>query len=94
MALEPRPLSELLAAQAGLTQPPSLSRLARSGIRVVHPGMCVLPAAPCRNIGSSLGALCRGELAPADDRSIAIVGTRRATPYGRQAAERIAAELA
>jgi DNA processing protein len=36
----------------------------------------------------------RGELLPTDDRSVAIVGTRRATPYGRQAAERIAAELA
>jgi len=36
----------------------------------------------------------RGELAPADDGSVAIVGTRRASPYGKQAAERIAAELA
>jgi DNA processing protein len=31
---------------------------------------------------------------PVDDASVAIVGTRRATPYGRQAAERIAAALA
>lgn len=36
----------------------------------------------------------RGELRPTDDLSIAIVGTRRATAYGRQAAERISGELA
>jgi DNA processing protein len=36
----------------------------------------------------------RGELAPADDWAIAVVGTRRASPYGRQATERIVEDLA
>ena len=36
----------------------------------------------------------RGELAPADEVAVAIVGTRRATPYGRQAAEHFATDLA
>ncbi len=36
----------------------------------------------------------RGELLPEDDLSVAIVGTRRATAYGRQAAERFAQGLA
>ncbi len=36
----------------------------------------------------------RGELLPEDEWALAIVGTRRATPYGRQAAEQFAAELA
>jgi DNA processing protein len=36
----------------------------------------------------------RGELEQADEWSVAIVGTRRATPYGRQAAEHFAADLA
>lgn len=36
----------------------------------------------------------RGELAPEDEWSVAVVGTRRATPYGRQAAEHFASELA
>lgn len=35
----------------------------------------------------------RGEIRPTDDLAIAIVGTRRASPYGRQAAERIGADL-
>jgi DNA processing protein len=36
----------------------------------------------------------RGTITPDDDWAVAIVGTRRATSYGRQVAERIARELA
>ena len=36
----------------------------------------------------------RGELTPDDERSIAVVGTRRATPYGREMAQRLASDLA
>jgi DNA processing protein len=36
----------------------------------------------------------RGELKPDDEWAVAIVGTRRATPYGRQAAEHFAGDLA
>lgn len=36
----------------------------------------------------------RGDLQPADEWAVAIVGTRRATPYGRQVAEQFATELA
>jgi DNA processing protein len=36
----------------------------------------------------------RGELLPEDEWAVAIVGTRRASPYGRQAAEHFATDLA
>lgn len=36
----------------------------------------------------------RGELAPRDTAAVALVGTRRATPYGKAVAERLASELA
>ena len=36
----------------------------------------------------------RGELLPEDERSIAVVGTRRATPYGREMAHRLATDMA
>lgn len=36
----------------------------------------------------------RGQLLPADERAVAIVGTRRCTPYGKRMTERIAAGLA
>ena len=53
----------------------------------------VIPAAPGRN-SVALGPVYARQAGADDDASVAIVGTRRATPYGRQAAERIAAELA
>jgi len=36
----------------------------------------------------------RGSLVPADERSVAIVGTRRATPYGKLVSETLARDLA
>lgn len=36
----------------------------------------------------------RGELSPKDDLSVAVVGTRRPTPYGRQVAEEMSHQLA
>lgn len=36
----------------------------------------------------------KGELAPQDEWAVAVVGTRRATPYGRQAAEHFSSDLA
>src|SRR4051794_19567544 len=36
----------------------------------------------------------RGDLSPADDWAIAVVGTRRASTYGRQATERIVSDVA
>lgn len=36
----------------------------------------------------------RGELLPQDEWAVAVVGTRRATPYGRQAAEHFSTDLA
>jgi DNA processing protein len=94
VALEPRSLSELLAARRHIDPVGELERLKRSGIRAVHPGHPSYPRLLAEISGRPSVLYVRGELAPSDDRSIAIVGTRRATPYGRQAAERIAAELA
>jgi DNA processing protein len=93
-ALEPRSLSELLAARTRIDPAAEFERLARSGIRAVHPGHPAYPRLLAEISGRPSVLYVRGELLPTDDRSVAIVGTRRATPYGRQAAERIAAELA
>jgi DNA processing protein len=94
VALEPRSLSELLAARSRIDPPAELERLARSGIGVVHPGHPSYPRLLAEISGRPSVLYVRGKLEPVDDASVAIVGTRRATPYGRQAAERIAAELA
>jgi DNA processing protein len=93
-ALETRSLSELLAARSRIDPAAEHERLARSGIRAVYPGHASYPRLLVEISGRPSLLYVRGELSPADDASIAIVGTRRATSYGRQAAERIAAELA
>jgi DNA processing protein len=94
VALESRSLSALLAARSRIDPAGELERLSRLGIRAVHPGHPSYPRLLAEISGRPSLLYVRGELAPADDKSVAIVGTRRATPYGRQAAERIAAELA
>jgi DNA processing protein len=94
VALEPRSLSELLAARSRVDPAGELERLTRSGIGGVHPGHPSYPRLLAEISGRPSILYVRGELTPADDAPVAIVGTRRATPYGRQAAERIAAELA
>ena len=91
VALEPRSLSELLAARNRIDPPVELERLTRSGISVVHPGHPSYPRLLAEISGRPSVLYVRGALAPTDDASVAIVGTRRASPYGRQAAERIGA---
>jgi DNA processing protein len=92
--LDPKPLAELLAARSRVDPVGELDRIARLGIRAVHPGHSSYPRMLAEITGRPSILYVRGELLPADDTSVAIVGTRRATPYGRQAAERIAGELA
>jgi DNA processing protein len=92
--LEPRPLAELQTARSRVDPVGELDRLARLGIGAVHPGHSAYPKLLAEISGRPSILYVRGELLPADDASVAIVGTRRATPYGRQSAERIAGELA
>lgn len=92
--LDPKPLAELLAARGRVDPHHELERIEALGIRVTHPGHPAYPRLLAEISGRPSILYMRGELAPADEASVAIVGTRRATPYGRQAAERIAAELA
>ena len=92
--LEAKPLAELLAARGKVDPDRELERIEAQGISVMHPGHPAYPRLLAEAAGRPSILYVRGVLTPADDSGVAIVGTRRATPYGRQAAERIAAELA
>ena len=92
--LDPKPLAELLAARSRIDTDEELHRIARLGIRAIHPGHSSFPRLLNEISGRPSILYVRGELLPVDSASVAIVGTRRATPYGRQSAERVAGELA
>ena len=94
VTLDSRSLAELLTARNQIDPMEELERIARLGISAVHPGHSSFPKLLAEISGRPSILYVRGEMLPVDDASVAIVGTRRATPYGRQSAERIATELA
>lgn len=87
-------IAAIVAARSKLDPARELEHLRRHGVRALtwHD-----PAYPprLREIDDMPPVLyIRGSLEPADEWAVAIVGTRRATPYGRQAAEQLAGDLA
>ena len=71
-----------------------IKRCQTNNIRIVHQQAREYPRM-LREIHDPPGVLyVRGEILPQDQLAIAIVGTRHATNYGRQQAERLAASLA
>ena len=87
-------LSALLAARDGITPEEELEKLDRLGVRSLTWHDDAYPAR-LKEIHDKPPLLyVRGELTANDEWSIALVGTRRATAYGRQAAEELATGLA
>jgi DNA processing protein len=93
-ALDPKPLAELLDARERIEPLRERERLQARGITTIHPGHPGYPRLLAEISGRPSVLYVRGALTAADENPVAIVGTRRATPYGRAAAERIAADLA
>lgn len=92
--LEPVPLRSLLQARGQLDLQAQFDRIQRSGVTLLtradaaYPGLLdSLPDAP-------LVLYVKGELTNEDARALAIVGTRKATVYGRDIATLFARELA
>lgn len=84
----------LLALRARLNLPAEIEKLERIGARFItldeteYPGLLKqLPDAP-------IVLYVRGTLLPDDERALAVVGTRRASTYGRDVAHHLSRELA
>jgi DNA processing protein len=92
--LEPKPLAELMTARGAIDPRQELDSLTKRGISAIHPGHPGYPRLLAEIPGRPSVLYMRGEMTAADDGPVAIVGTRRASPYGRAAAERLASELA
>jgi DNA processing protein len=87
-------LSSIVAERDAISPDAELERLQKAGIKAYTWDDAEYPAR-LKEIEDRPPVLyVRGELAPEDEWAVAVVGTRRATPYGRQAAEHFASELA
>lgn len=92
--LDKRALDNLLAARKTLDLDTEIEKIARAGVRVLT---LADPSYPrlLRQIDSAPFVLyVKGEILPDDDWAIAVVGTRRATAYGREATRAIVTDLA
>jgi DNA processing protein len=81
------------AARSGAVEA-ELERAARAGVRVVARGQPGYPLCLVEVPAAPVLLYVRGEVAPADARAVALVGSRSCTDYGRRMAARLAAGLA
>ncbi|HWO73446.1 MAG TPA: DNA-processing protein DprA, partial [Dehalococcoidia bacterium] len=87
-------VSSIVAGRETISPDAEMERLQRAGVHALTWEDEAYPAR-LKEIDDKPPVLyVRGELRPEDEWAVAIVGTRRATPYGRQAAEHFASGLA
>lgn len=92
--LDRRSVDNLLAARSELDLAAELARVQRAGVTALTWDDPRYPAR-LKAIGDPPPVLyLKGELAPEDDFGVAIVGTRNASNYGREAARVLATDLA
>jgi len=87
-------LSALLAARDAIEPEAELAKLEQAGVRALTWRDEGYPAGLKEIFDKPPILYMRGDLMAADDWSVALVGTRRATAYGRQVAEEMAQGLA
>ena len=87
-------VSSIVEARQAISPEAEMERLQKAGVRAYCWADDEYPK-HLREIEDRPPVLyVRGEILPDDEWAVAIVGTRRATPYGRQAAEHFATDLA
>ncbi len=92
--LDRRALDNLLQLRRTLDLEAELERVRRAGLTVLTWDDAAYPA-NLRRIDTPPPVLfVRGTLVPQDEWAVAIVGTRRATTYGKECARRLATDLA
>lgn len=94
VGLDRRSLANLLAARKSLDLDQEMERLEQAGITVLTWEAEDYPL-NLRNIYDAPPVLyVKGELLPEDDWAVAVVGTRQASVYGKEATRRLAGDLA
>lgn len=92
--LDKRSLENLLLYRRRIDLDREMERLARAKVQVLTWEDPEYPQRLKQIANPPFVLYVRGSLVPEDEWAIAVVGTRRPTPYGREAARTIASELA
>jgi len=92
--LDRRSLENLLTARSELDLDAEVERNAKAGVTILTWDDPDYPALLKQIYDPPYVLYVRGELLPADEWAIAVVGTRRASAYGREATRRLAGDLA
>ncbi len=91
--LDRRALENLLAVRGKLDLDAEVERVARAGVRVLVEDDPAFPRLLSVIPNSPFAIYVKGEIRPEDDWAIAIVGTRRASAYGREVTRQLVADL-
>ena len=92
--LDERSVEAIVAARPGISPDAEMERLARANVTALTWHDAAYPARLKEIYDPPPVLFVRGEMTPADEWAIAVVGTRRATAYGREITERLAGDLA
>ena len=92
--LEDRVVRLIVEERGGIDPDHEMERLASLEIKVLTWQDAAYPALLKAADDAPPVLYIRGEITPADSLAVAVVGTRRATPYGRQVAEEMSYQLA
>ncbi|MCC7355223.1 MAG: DNA-protecting protein DprA [Anaerolineae bacterium] len=92
--LDRRSLENLVNTRQKLDLGAELVKLERAGVHVITSDDADYPRRLARVPDAPPVLYVKGELTAQDDLALGVVGTRRATPYGRQATREIVTELA
>ncbi len=93
IGLEEAPTANLARLRAQLDLDHEFARIARVGARLLTPDDEDYPALLRQIPDAPIVLYVRGTLLPQDERALAIVGTRKASTYGRDAAAYLARQL-
>jgi DNA processing protein len=91
--LDARTIDNIVAMRAEIEPGAEMEKLARHGVKAVRCDDPVFPPRLKEIYDVPPLIYIRGTLVPEDEWTIAVVGTRRATVYGREVTERLVAEL-
>jgi len=92
--LDPRSVEAIVARRVQIYPQAEMERLERHGIRAITWKDPDYPARLKEIYDLPPVLYVQGDLTPRDETAIAVVGTRQASAYGREAAERLSTDLA